>query len=120
MTCNCIQTNSIPSCLTNLTVGTISYNNESVNVFVRSDATGRVNIFQTTSSNTGEVSFDLTVDDLFLVGHSYTAEVKLGFDTVLPVTVGSETEMCISITFETMLDENGNSLPVTSHTLTVK
>lgn len=120
MTCSCLQTNPLPSCMTSLVIGTIPDHNANVNVLLRSDATGRVNIFSTTSSNTGQVSIDLSVDDMFLVGHSYTVEVKQGLTTSLPITIDGETETCVSVTFESMLDELGNSYPVTSQTLTLK
>jgi hypothetical protein len=100
MSCPCIQSNPVPTCIDTLTVGTIGKINTPVIVFITSIATGRIELFETLSDDTGLVVIDTRQFDI-----NDQANYKVEIFTVSnpqgpaeTITVNDVSDVCIYFT----------------------
>lgn len=119
--CNtALETQSIPTCLGLLTVGTIPDLNQDVHVVIEDITTGRKELFDATSTGAGVVIIDLT-EIQYAESHTYQAWIFKdgnGIDERYAVTVSgaSATTEFIKLSFEAIMDD-GVLLAVATTTL---
>ena len=121
----CIPTFDVPTCTTNLTIGTVTVNDTDVLVYIK-DLTvdGHPQQFDITTGGSGEVVIDLSQAPEFMPDHSYEVWVTLASATSiedgLDITVQSETENCVQLRFVYVTDEAKNNIAFTDQTLKLK
>ncbi len=100
MSCPCLQSNPIPTCIETLTIGTIGQINIPVVVMITNISTGRVDSFETMSDGDGLVIVDLTDfeinDDTNYKVQVYAASALQG--EALTLTVDDNADSCIYFT----------------------
>ena len=101
----CLQTQLIPVCVTNLTVGDIAALNTDVFVYIEDLTTGRLTRFDVTTDGTGAVIIVLTDRPDFMPDHAYELHLTLATATSIEdkelITILNATPAvdCISIRF---------------------
>jgi hypothetical protein len=98
-----IQAKPIPSCVSLLTLGSISVNNTSVQVRFQNVATDRIKYYSATSSNTGIVFVDLNDTEL-LPRSTYIVTVE-GYDLTIDGNTESSVVVPIEIWNDVAIDE---------------
>lgn len=119
--CNpCSVFRKLPSCMTNLTVGTIANRNTAVYIYLKNHTTNHIYRFSTTSDAvTGIVTFDITdAGDFSLTpNHDYELYIILqsstNNDERVTFSVNSINYTCAAFTVETI---NFDSMDVAAYT----
>lgn len=100
MSCPCLQSNPIPTCIELLSIGTIDNVNTAVVVFITNISTGRVDTFETTSDGAGLVEIDVS-DFEINDGTNYKVEVYVDLmDEAETITVTDSSGTCVYFTGE--------------------
>jgi hypothetical protein len=104
MSCsNCSRTKKIISCTTTLTVGTAGVLNTALYLYIESKTTGRVYIFEVTTSAGGLITVDLSSKQ-FAEGHDYelwcTLSSSKNIDDKINFTIDGEQVNCLTLQFE--------------------
>lgn len=115
-----LSTQSLPTCIEVLTIGTIPDLNQAVNVIIEDITTGRKEMFSSTSSGAGLVTVDLTGIQ-FSESHVYQMwiyKTTNNIDERYAVTVSgtSDTAELIGLNFEAIQDD-GVTLSVATATV---
>lgn len=101
----CLQTQLIPVCVTNLTIGDIAVTDTDVFIYIKDITTGRLNRFEETSDGSGEVILDLTGEPDFMPDHAYELHITLKAATsiedkeLITVLNGADPVDCLSLRF---------------------
>lgn len=120
--CNpCTPVNTIPSCVTNIIIGTIASVSTAVYVYIKNISTGKVTRISATSSIAGLVTAVLG-DFIPMDNCSYEIWVTLAtadIDTKLNVTISAVAYTCFAVRFETITTTADVVVSVTNYTLKV-
>jgi hypothetical protein len=119
--CNpCLETDTLPVCVTSLIVGTISSLTKDVHIYVKDITTGKVVRFEETSDGAGLVTITgLGTEPDFMPDHSYELWITLADATSIEdkedITVpnAAETTECIALNFE-YTGESYTSITITA------
>lgn len=121
--CNeCIKPKAIARCITNLIIGTISSLNTAVFVYIKDLTTERELRYSVTSSAAGLITVPIT-PQRFSEDHSYEIHItKATADNINVkenITIGADTEDCVSLRFETIWQADNTIATYTNQTLTI-
>lgn len=118
----CTKAKPIPTCITNLTIGTITALNTAVCVYIKNLTTGRLLRFSATSTGSGLVIVDISSQD-WMPGHDYELWVTLASAVNIEdrenVTVSGTAYTCFELSFEYVLDTAGDPISYASQTLKI-
>jgi hypothetical protein len=82
-------------------------------------ATDRLTVFATTTGAAGELTVDLS-DVRMITGNTYEVSVSTEVEGApLDITIGTETNTCILVSFEKVRDSQGEVVIISSRTLEV-
>jgi len=109
----------VPQCALEVVIGTTTVNNTAVYVSFTDVATDRITIIATTTGASGEIACDLSNVRL-VTGNTYEVSVSEEVEGLpLDITVGTETNACILVSFEKVRDNQGDVVIISSRTLEV-
>jgi len=125
MSCEiCLTTKKLPTCLGELTIGTISSTLEDVLVVIKDITTGRIITYDVTSDGAGLVK--ITIDSAkqeYMPGHSYkiwiTKKSSNSIEKKETITIGTETTPCARTSFERIHEEDNTLLELATQVLEV-
>lgn len=96
-----LKTKCIPICTQELRIGLIETGDIDVNVFIKDITTGRIEMFQTTSDNSGVVLIDIS-EHTFSDNHTYEIWATLSDQPVeskLAITIEDESSLSVALCF---------------------
>lgn len=115
-----LATKPIPTCIENLSIGSIPDNNQAVFVIIEDITTGRREKYSATSDGSGIVIVDVSAAE-FSDTHGYQGWIYKSTDGIgdpYTITIGASTTEYFGLTFEKVFDD-GELLYATSVTLEV-
>lgn len=119
MNCSCLKTIPVPQCALEIVIGSTTVNNTSVYVSFTDVATGRITVIATTTGASGEIACDMSSVRM-ITGNTYEVSVsEEAAGLPLDITIGSETNTCILVSFEKVRDDMGDVVIISSRTLEV-
>ena len=119
MNCSCLKTMPVPQCALEIVIGSTTVNNTSVYVSFTDVSTDRITIIATTTGASGQITCDLS-DVRMITGNTYEVSVSEEVEgTPLDITIGTETNTCILVSFEKVRDSQGEVVIISSRTLEV-
>lgn len=116
----CTLTEEVPSCLTNLIIGTISSTNTDVHVYQKHILTGRVVRYDVTTSGAGLVTIE--VEDI-MQDQIYEYWVVLDTATSIEdretITINADTYTCVTVPFVKVMQSDGDPQSYATITLNI-
>jgi hypothetical protein len=98
----CINATLLPLCAASIEIGTTTELNQGLIVYFKNLTTGRLDMLAATSDGAGLIVVDVT-PITFMEGHKYeitvTRDDAVGIESTVDLTVGAETNKCISVCF---------------------
>ena len=117
---NCPKTKPIPTCVLELTIGTIAMLNEPIAVFINDATNNRLEAVMTTSGPDGLVKID-TSESIFMDNHSYEIWIeKAGEQNQLPITIDGNQHDCLLARFQMQFDGDGDLKTTVAHVISME
>ena len=120
---DCAYTKIIPTCITEITVGTITELAADVYVFVKNISTGKIDRFSSTSDGAGLVKLSSIAANFFMDSYDYEIWITLrsaGQNDKLDMEIDGNMDVCFAMPFADLYDGAGEKLAITSHVLTAE
>lgn len=96
MSCNCLQSNDIITCVSTINAGSIADANTDIRLYLKNVTTGRVEYYTTTTDTDGNISFNpLGLNDKHLYEVTVTLATELNPQNTLLLTVDGNETCCI-------------------------
>lgn len=116
----CSYTKTVPTCITNLIVGTIDDLSSDVYVFIKNISTGKIDRFEATSDGAGLVTLSSIPTNYFMDEHDY--EIWVTLRTVSQndresITIDGVSDTCWAMPLLDLYDGSGEKQAITTHTL---
>ena len=117
----CTRVKNLPSCVTDIVIGTVAQTSTAHYVYFKNLATGRINRYAATSDGSGLLT--VTVDEEIFPQHTYKVWVNQQSATNATdeetITIGAATPTCLEIHFYRVTDDSGQ-VNYTSQTLKIQ
>lgn len=119
--CNpCIKTKTLPNCIAQLVIGTVSLINQSVKVYIQDLATGGLVILSGTTDGTGILTVDFPESNIFFDNHPYelwVTDIGADIGAFEPITIGGNTSEIVCLRFQQVKGDDGSVEVYVSQTL---